>query len=224
VAGRKFLNGQMDPAEVLTIEVKQFVGKDLKALVPRVLGQTEAARQKKSADRGESRQWEEASFFEALRQRRGEQEEAIARRLLEWAKRHGLRIWWGQGEKDGSFFPMYDNKYGKNSLFSVWTYGAVELQFQHMKRSPFSVPEQRRDLVNRLRMIESVSIPDGALDKRPSFGLGHLAGSGSLDKFLGAFDWMLSEIKGIENRMDADRPDDRPQRAHPESPEKGTST
>ena len=104
----EFLNGQMDPAEVLAIEVKQFVGEDLKALVPRVLGQTEAARQKKSADRGEPRQWDEPSFFDALRQRRGDQEEAVARRLLEWAKGHGLRIWWGQEEKDGSFFPMYD--------------------------------------------------------------------------------------------------------------------
>ena len=61
----EFLNSQMDPAEVLAIEVKQFVGENLKTLVPRVLGQTETARQKKNADRGESRQWDEASFFSA---------------------------------------------------------------------------------------------------------------------------------------------------------------
>ena len=59
----EFLNSQMDPAEVLAIEVKQFVGENLKTLVPRVVGQTEAARQKKNVDRGESRQWDEASFF-----------------------------------------------------------------------------------------------------------------------------------------------------------------
>ncbi len=207
----EFLNGQMDPAEVLAIEVKQFVGEGLKALVPRLLGQTEAARRKKSADRGEARQWDEPSFFEALRERRGEQEEAVARRLLQWAKEHGLRIWWGQGKKDGSFFPMYENKFGKNFLFSVWTYGAVELQFQHMKRPPFSAHERRRDLADRLTLIEGVSIPDAALDKRPSLRLGHLAGSGRLDTYLEAFDWMLSEIKNVENSLDADRPDDRPE-------------
>ncbi len=202
----EFLNSQMDPAEVLAIEVKQFVGEGLKALVPRVLGQTEAARQKKNADRGQSRQWDEASFFEALRQRRGEQEEAVARRLLGWAKGHGLRIWWGQGKKDGSFFPMYDNKFGKNFLFSVWTYGAVELQFQHMKRPPFSAPERRRDLADRLAVIEGVSIPNAALDQRPSLGLRLLVGPGSLDRFLGTFDGVLSEIMRVENSMDADRP------------------
>ena len=59
----EFLNSQMDPAEVLAIEVKQFVGENLKTLVPRVVGQTETARQKKKVERGESRQWDEASFF-----------------------------------------------------------------------------------------------------------------------------------------------------------------
>jgi len=39
------------------------VGENLKTLVPRVVGQTETARQKKKVDRGESRQWNEASFF-----------------------------------------------------------------------------------------------------------------------------------------------------------------
>jgi hypothetical protein len=202
----EFLNGQMDPAEVLAIEVRQFVAEGLRALVPRVLGQTEAARRKKGADRGEPRQWDEPSFFEALRQRRGEQEEAVARRLLHWAKGQGLRIWWGQGAKDGSFFPMYDNTLGKNFLFSVWSYGAVELQFQHMRRPPFSAPERRRVLAARLARIEGVSIPDAALDKRPSLGLRHLAGSGGLDTFLEAFDWVLSEIKKVEAMRDLDDP------------------
>ncbi len=38
----EFLNEQMDPAEVLAIEVKQFIGEGMKTLVPRVLGQTES--------------------------------------------------------------------------------------------------------------------------------------------------------------------------------------
>jgi hypothetical protein len=88
--------------------------------------------------RGEARQWDESSFFEAIRQRRGEQEAAVARSLLAWAKIHGLRVWWGEGKQNGSFFPMYDNRFGQNFLFSVWTYGSVELQFQHMRRPPFS--------------------------------------------------------------------------------------
>jgi hypothetical protein len=43
----EFLNGQMDPAEVLAVEIKQFVGQGLKTLVPRVIGQTAEAERKK---------------------------------------------------------------------------------------------------------------------------------------------------------------------------------
>lgn len=200
----EFLNSQMDPAEVLAIEVKQFVGQNLKTLVPRVLGQTETARQKKSADRGEARQWDEASFFDAIQQKRGDQEAGIARSLLKWARKMGLRIWWGRGKQDGSFFPMYDNKHGKNFLFSVWTYGAVELQFQHMKHPPFSAQEERKTLANRLTAIEGMSIHESALSKRPSFGLGLLMGDGCLGKFLETFDWVLSEIKKVEKETDPD--------------------
>jgi len=198
----EFLNSQMDPAEVLAIEVKQFVGENLKTLVPRVLGQTETSRQKKNVDRGVSRQWDEASFFDGIRETRGEQESAIARGLLKWANERGLRVWWGQGKKDGSFFPMYDNEFGKNFLFSVWTYGSVELQFQHMKTPPFAEVGKRKELVQRLSAI-GLPIPEEALKRRPAFGLSLLKEPAALAKFLEAFDWVLSEIKKVENVGDA---------------------
>src|SRR5262245_6060989 len=43
----EFLNGQMDPAEVLAVEVRQYVGQGQRAMVPRVMGQTATAQQKK---------------------------------------------------------------------------------------------------------------------------------------------------------------------------------
>jgi hypothetical protein len=194
----EFLNSQMDPAEVLAVEVKQFVGENLKTLVPRVLGQTEAARGKKGAARAESRQWDEASFFDSILERRGELETAIARKLLGWANEHGLRVWWGQGRKDGSFFPMYDNKVGQYFLFSVWTYGTVEVQFQHMKKPPFGEEAKRRELFQRLSAI-GLPIPQDALSRRPGFGLSLLKEPATLTKFLEAFDWVLSEIKNFEH-------------------------
>jgi len=186
-----------------------------------VLGQTEKALGRKIVDRGEPRKWNEASFFLDLSQRRGEQEAAVARRLLEWATKHNLRIWWGEGKKDGSFFPMYNNKFGKNFLFSVWTYGSVELQFQHMKKPPFAEEGKRKELAQRLSAI-GLSIPEETLKKRPTFGLSLLLEPGRLDKFLEAFDWMLTEIKKVEIKEDSDQPADRPEGAHPENSEYGT--
>ena len=45
----EFLNDQMEEAEVLGIELAQYVGSNLRALVPRVVGQTEVIRQRKQA-------------------------------------------------------------------------------------------------------------------------------------------------------------------------------
>ena len=100
---------------------------------------------------------------------------------------------------------MYDNKFGKNFLFSVWTHGTVELQFQHMKRPPFDKEHERKELAQRLSAI-GVTIPVDALRKRPTFPLRLLLEPGSLDKFLAAFDWMLSEIKKVEQNSDSHAP------------------
>ncbi len=193
----EFLNSQMDPAEVLAIEVKQFVGENLKTLVPRVVGQTETARQKKKGDRGERRQWDESSFFCVLTQRRSEEEAAVAMKLVDWAKNHRLRIWWGQGQKDGSFFPTFVDQRGQHFLFSIWTYGKVELQFQHMKNPPFNEEGKRRELANRLSAI-GLSVSEDTLRRRPSFPLSLLLEPNRLDSFIGVFDWMLVEIRAFE--------------------------
>lgn len=50
----EFLNTQMDPAEVLALEVRQYAGGQLKTLVPRLIGQTAEAQQKKRPTGGGS--------------------------------------------------------------------------------------------------------------------------------------------------------------------------
>lgn len=50
----EFLNEQMDPAEVLAVEIRRYVGGGVRTLVPRVIGQTAEAETRKrgGADRG----------------------------------------------------------------------------------------------------------------------------------------------------------------------------
>ena len=80
----EFLNQQMDPAEVLAVEIKQYASQDAdsRTLVPRVIGQTAVARQKKFGAIRESRRWDETSFFRALEDRAPEAVEP-AKAILE---------------------------------------------------------------------------------------------------------------------------------------------
>src|SRR5690606_20140233 len=70
----EFLNQQMTPAEVLAVEVRQYVGKAPRTLVPRLIGQTAQAQQRKGTSSVERRQWDETSFFAELARRGGQAE------------------------------------------------------------------------------------------------------------------------------------------------------
>jgi hypothetical protein len=79
----EFLNKKMDVAGVLAIEVRQYVGGDLKTLVPQVV----AGR----AMEPPNGPWTEKRFFEALRSR-GAEEERVAMKLYDWAQKKMTEI------------------------------------------------------------------------------------------------------------------------------------
>ena len=167
----------------------------MKALVPRVVGQTAEAQRKKAGPTREARQWDEFSFFQDLEERRGRDEAELAKRILAWAKERGLRIWWGQGKHDGSFFPMVDDEGTTHWLFSVWSYGRVEIQFQQMSKPTFGEESKRLELLRRLNAIEGIDISIDKITKRPSISLGLLKGEAVMQQFLKTFDWVIQEIQ-----------------------------
>jgi len=191
----EFLNSQMDPAEVVAVEIRQYVGQGLKTLVPRVIGQTVEAHQKKASGPREGRQWDEATFFQTLETRRGSNEATIARKILVWAQTRKLRLWWGQGKQDGSFFPMFDYQGKQYWLIAVWTYGRIEIQFQMMKTTPpFETEAKRAELLQRLNALPGVIIPPDGITRRPSIRLSVLQDETVLQQFLAICDWIIQEI------------------------------
>jgi hypothetical protein len=192
----EFFNGQMDPAEVLAVEIKQFVGQGLKTLVPRVIGQTVEAERKKGSPGSSDRQWNEVSFFETLRQRSGVEDLDIVRAVMDWAKRNQLRIWWGYGNKEGSFFPMFDHNNESYCTVSVWTNGRVGIPFQWMtsKNQPDS-ESRRNDLRDLLNRIPGVVIPADAVYGRPLIPQDVLADPARRLMLLDALERYLASIK-----------------------------
>lgn len=190
----EFLNAQMDPAEVLALEVRQYVGQGLKTLVPRVVGQTAEAQHRKTGGARPSRQWDEASFLQELEARQGAKEARVAKAILEWAQSKKLRIWWGKGSQDGSFFPMLDVRDTQHWLISVWTYGRLEVQFQMMKnKPPFDDEAKRLELLRRLNTLPGVTLPSDAITRRPRILLATLQDEAVLKQFLDICDWIIEE-------------------------------
>jgi hypothetical protein len=188
----EYLNVEMANTDVLAVEIKQFVGADLRTLVPTLIGETAAAAARKGV-RSEGREWDEASFFSDLEARRGAVETAVVRRLFAWASDQGLRLYFGKGATTGSFVPTYDGKRNSYWLATFWTNGQVEIAFQWLRlRPPFDEIEMRQNLLERLNAIPGVSLPADSLDRRPSFMLDALGTNpNAADDLIGVYEWMI---------------------------------
>lgn len=194
----EFLNGQMDPAEVIAVQVKQYEGGELTTLVPRVIGQTAEATAKKT--RGGKRQWDEASFFDDLASRSGPEDCDVARKLLEWACASDYPIRWGQGRTFGTFYPVLRCMNGNHLLFGVDTSGKVEVDF-------VSKPEEVRDskikLLQQLNSIGGISLPEKSIDSWGNFLIAALREENRRQEFLKAIQAFAHALlrAGTENQQ-----------------------
>lgn len=200
----EFLNEQMDPAEALAVEIKQYAGGDLKTLVPRVIGLTSEAQQKKSSEPRETREWNEDLFLEELRARGQADQAAVAEEMFDWARATSLRTAWGSGKVDGIALFMVDQNGGAHYTFTVRTgfkNPYVQLPFGWMQTrqlSPFDNESKRHELRERLNRIRGIKVPPDAVAKFPGIYLSQLRDKKVLEQFLEAFDWCIQEIRALE--------------------------
>lgn len=191
----EFLNEQMNPAEILGIEIKQFIGQDLKTLVPRVIGQTSNAQTIKGRQKSDEGNWNEETFFAELAKLRGNTEKESAKKIFEWIKTKVNTIWYGVGRR-GSLIPInkIKDRESYRFCFALWTDGSVEIQFQHMKtRPPFNNEGKRLALLDKLNEINGVQIPKEKVSARPSFPISLLTDKNEMKKFIDAFNWYWNE-------------------------------
>ena len=181
----EFLNEQMDPAEVLAVEISQYAGKGLKTLVPRVIGQ-------KIIPPPRAKQWDESLFFEDLERKRGKDESEIARSILKWAVSKSLRIHWGKGSVEGTYYPVLDHKGKANKIFGVYSPGQIEVDFRN---NPLEKKEQKEELKNRLNAIDGVAFQEKYIDSWGRFAISVLKEESKLKDFFAIFEWVIEEIK-----------------------------
>jgi hypothetical protein len=188
----EFLNTQMDPAEVLGLELRQFAGQNLKTIVPIVVGRTEEADQKKSATKRPIRIWDEGSIFDDLRARRPESEVQTARQLVDWMKSSGGQLSFGSGAQDGSISIVFNKNGSTFRPFNLFTYGRLEWQFKYMNSMPFNDAAGKRELLSRINSIEGISIKEEYLTQRPAVSLSAFPPhSVKLEQLIEALGWAV---------------------------------
>jgi hypothetical protein len=103
----EFLNAQMDPAEVLAIEIRQYAGKGtVRTLVPKVVGQTAASGRRKSGATPKQEVVGEDVFLAAVREALDPPRQAVVVEAIAWAKRLGFGMHHRQGTTGVTFIPV----------------------------------------------------------------------------------------------------------------------
>ena len=133
---------------------------------------------------------------EQLERKRGAEESAVARKILDWARANMPSIWWGEGQRSGSFIPGLDHGGIWHQAIGVRTYGSVELQFQYMQsQPPFDDEAKRLELLHRLNEISGIDLSEDAINRRPSVPLSILVNQEVLERFLETLTWFTDEVR-----------------------------
>jgi hypothetical protein len=192
----EFLNEQMDPTEVLAVEIRQYVGQGVSTLVPRVVGRTAEAEIRKGG--AESKSWDENVFFRALEERRDGSGSATARAILEWARTQGLTIEWKGGTKEGAFYLAIEHRgvaYYPVAVRTGFKNPYAQVQFAQLREAPFDDPTKLQDFCARLNRIQGVQLPEDSVGRYPSFQLSLLAEEAARRLFFEALNWVRHEIR-----------------------------
>ncbi|HHT11452.1 MAG TPA: hypothetical protein GX009_14185 [Candidatus Atribacteria bacterium] len=192
----EFLNEQMDPAEVLGIEIKQFSGEGIKTLVPRIIGQTEESKTKKSTSMGRIIDWDEKAFFTELEKNRGNEETRIAIKLNEWFKNNFQKFAFKKNPSFAVYWPYISHDSADYLPFAINTNGQISIYFQYLKdKKPFNNENFRLELLKKVNEIENVHIPIDRIGGRPNFPLNTLNNDKSMQNFIKTLEWTLEKIK-----------------------------
>ena len=82
----------MNKIEVLAVEIKQYVGKDQKTMVPRVIGQTAKTQEKKTGSSINKRKvWNREIFLEEILSSLSSNKSDVLKTILKFCEKH--KIW-----------------------------------------------------------------------------------------------------------------------------------
>lgn len=191
----EYLNQQMEFAEVLAIEIKQFVAEGVKTYVPRLIGQTAEAMRTKGISSRQTRKWDEASFLEECARTQNSDIFEATKQLLNLVKSHATKLLFGAGSKYGNAMPFFDDERGKQQWINISTHGSFCVHFGSQKSLPFSNPELRCELFEKLNLVPGITLSQIAIDRYPNIPLEPITKMNGLPQLLEVVAWAIRQIE-----------------------------
>lgn len=184
----EFLNSQMALAEAIAVEIRQYAGAGVRALVPTVFGKTRPAP-------APSTPWNRERLLAALEERKGPTAREVAEKLLSWAVEWMPQLRWGRGPRIGSCLLAFHHSGIAYGSIAFWTQGSVEVRFGLLK-PPMDTQEAKAELAARLNEIPGVNLNPNVPTGCTQFDILLLAKPDAFAKFTAAMEWLVGRVRG----------------------------
>jgi hypothetical protein len=191
----EFLNEQMRPAEILAIEVAQFMAGSTRLLAPKLIGATERASAAKAVTPVKP-PIDEEGWLSTIRELRGEHAARNAGELLSWFKTQGFTT--GVTDSQDAMFACFARSDGKTTwpFFIRRSSGKIEIALQYLKNDPaFASEESRLNILYKLKALPGISIDTTKSTGWPAVPLDLL----SQDAVWAGFTAIAEQIQRVSN-------------------------
>jgi hypothetical protein len=190
----EFLNAKLADVEVLAVEIRQFVGGGQAAVVPRVIGMTEAARAVEGRpEPPRPEPWTAEALLGKLEASNRLADLARVRRLLTWAEGAGFSLRGGRGARYGSLYLRLPTAGGAIEPFSVYEgtrASSVSVYVQQVS-SGLARESEREELRRRLAQLGFDVPPDA---QYPGIYLPPAEDGAKWKALTTTFDWIVERL------------------------------
>lgn len=196
----EFLNEQMNPAEVLGVEVKQYTGRQdkNKTLVSRVVGQTMKAIDTKKIRSGVPRLWDRESFLEQVRERTGPVDARVVEKIFEWCDNNQFSLKFGKGVNQATVRIGLDiPDKGFCPIVALEGYGGLAFFFGVLGRCfPFfKEHEARKQLLHQLNTECGFKFNSDMIDSYSYSPISTFSDERRVSAFLAKLEWLRKVIE-----------------------------
>jgi len=190
----EFLNRQMNPAEVLAVELQYFANdsRTIRTLVPTIYGHVAAAKTGRSSAVVKSIGMED--FVQLVDESKSPNRLAFVKRLIAWTEQKGFGMDFRMGPNRSVFIPIC--KIGKQVTYPVSCKDFGKLVFQmryYQSYEQFQNEETLRELESMLRKIPGFD-PRGGMRGLPFIDMDMLATEQDRNAVLAVIDWILHTL------------------------------
>jgi hypothetical protein len=137
--------------------------------------------------------WDETSFIAELEKVRGHRAVELVKSIHAWILPLVDEITWGKTL--GRLIPTIYANGSRVQLFWMGANGKVGIRFTYLNQPPFDYREAKQELLRRINEVPRLDWSPNAVERRPNFPLELLADPTGLEKFKGAIEWMIHQLR-----------------------------